>query len=163
YADFGTALEFLRRSRGQTPPADSIRVSMEVDQHRVYSSFIELGSRLYRETGRRRFAEETFAASEEGRAARLRALWVASDVTNKLPVENWQTMADLQRVEAALVRNDPDADADAGKRARVKLAEMEMNAGLEGPADSVEEAAARLLAVTQAALGADEVYIGFHL
>jgi CHAT domain-containing protein/tetratricopeptide (TPR) repeat protein len=169
YRDLGDALGRLRRSRAEVLPADAFRVSTEVQLHQVYSTFIELGSQLYRQTGQRRFAEESFAVAEETRAASLRALWAGSDLTKKLPAEYWQTLSELQEAEASLLRKDTGQRgvSEPLRRARLKLSEMEVEAGLDLPYSSDPDedgrAPSRLLKAAQAALGADEVFMSFHL
>jgi CHAT domain-containing protein len=165
FADFGTALQCVRRWRAEVLPADAFRISSEVEKHHVYSSFIELGSRLYAQTGRKRFAELTFAAAEESRAASLRALWAGPDLTKKLPNEYWQALADLYREEAALLKRGPDADTEPVRRLRLRVAEMEARAGLDFPRDpsDAEPAGGSLLERTRRALRPTEVFLGFHL
>ena len=101
FADFGAALKSARQWRAEVLPADAFRIGTEVKLQEVYSSFIEVGSRLYAQTGQTRFVEQTFAAAEESRAASLRALWVGRDLTTALPGEYWEALADLNKLEAA--------------------------------------------------------------
>ena len=107
FADFGAALKSARQWRAEVLPADAFRISTEVKLHQVYSSFIEVGSRLYAQTGQKRFVEQTFAAAEESRAASLRALWAGRDLTKALPGEYWEALADLNKLEAGLVNGKP--------------------------------------------------------
>jgi tetratricopeptide (TPR) repeat protein len=90
FADFGAALKSARQWRAEVLPADAFRISTEVELNEVYSSFIEVGSRLYAQTGGTRFLEQTFAAAEESRASSLRALWAGRDLTKTLPGEYWE-------------------------------------------------------------------------
>lgn len=162
YMDFGSALRNLQSRRAEILPADAFRVSTEVKVHRVYSAYIELAGRLYRQTGQKRYAEESFAAAEEGRSASLRTLWYGSDLTRQLPEDYWQTLSDLQGAESALLRSD--SNAGAVRRLRLRLTEMEASAGLDVPhfpADG-EARAGTLLQLTRQALSPDEVYLGFH-
>ena len=165
FADFGNALRSARRWRAEVLPADAFRISTEVELHEVYSSYIELGSRLYAQTGRRQFAEETFTAAEENRAASLRALWAGPDLTQRLPNEYWETLAHLFQAEAALIKAGPDADVATVRRLRLRTAEMEARAGLDFPAEPAELDGSRagLLEQTRRALGPTEVFLGFHL
>jgi CHAT domain-containing protein/tetratricopeptide (TPR) repeat protein len=165
FTDFGNALDCVRRWRAEVLPADAFRISSEVELQQVYSSYIETGSRLYEQTRRKRFAEETFAAAEESRAASLRALWAGSDLTKKLPNEYWETLADLYKAEGALVKGEPDGDATLIRRLRLKVAEMETRSGLDLPRDlgNLDRNGGELLDRTRNALGPTEVFIGFHL
>ncbi len=166
FADFAAALECARRWRAEVLlPADVFRISTEVKLHDVYSSFIELGSRLYAQTGQKHFAEQTFAAAEESRAASLRALWAGPDLTRKLPAEYWEALADLYRAEGALIKAGPVADTAAVRRLRLKVAEMEARAGLDlaGAPNNSDPGGGELLERTQRALAPAEVFLGFHL
>lgn len=165
YTDFGRALECVRRWRAEVLPADAFRISSEVELQQVYSSYIEAGSRLYERSRRKQLAEETFAAAEESRAASLRALWVGSDLTKKLPSEYWEALADLYKAEAALVKSEPDVDAAMVRRLRLRVAEMEARAGLDLPRDlgNLGANGGELLDRTRTALRPTEVFIGFHI
>jgi CHAT domain-containing protein/tetratricopeptide (TPR) repeat protein len=164
YRDFESSIKCLRQSRAEVLPADAFRVGTEVHLHDVYSSFIETGSRLYRQTGQRRYAEQTFAVAEESRAASLRALWAGSDLTKRLPQEYWQTLLDLQRAEVAQIRKQSGAE-EAVRRTQVTLNELEVKTGLDMPAYMGDPSPirSRSLEVARAALAADEVYLGFHM
>ena len=165
FTDFGNALDCVRRWRAEVLPADAFRISSEVELQQVYSSYIESGSRLYEQTRRKRFAEETFAAAEESRAASLRALWAGSDLTKRLPNEYWEALADLYQSERALVKREPDRDATLVRRLRLRVAEMETRAGLDLPRDlgNLDPNGGELLDRARSALGPTEVFIGFHL
>jgi tetratricopeptide (TPR) repeat protein len=165
FADFGAALKCARRWRAEVLPADAFRISTEVELHQVYSSFIELGSRLYAQTGRKHFAEDAFAAAEESRAASLRALWAGPDLTKRLPNEYWEALANLHRAEAALMRDEPNAESGAIRRLRLRVAEMEARAGLDFPRDAgnSDSAGGSLIERVRRALRPKEVFLGFHL
>jgi tetratricopeptide (TPR) repeat protein len=166
FDDFAAALECARRWRAEVLlPADAFRISTEVKLHDVYSAFIELGSRLYAQTGQKHFAEQTFAAAEESRAASLRALWAGPDLTRKLPNEYWEALADLYRAEGALIKAGPAADTAAVRRLRLRVSEMEARAGLDLARDpgSSNPVGGELLERTQRALDPTEVFLGFHL
>lgn len=165
FADFGNALRSARRWHAQVLPADAFRISTEVELHDVYSSYIELAGRLYAQTGRSQFAEEAFSAAEENRAASLRALWAGPDLTQRLPSEYWETLAQLFQMEAALVKVGSNADASNVRRLRLRAAEMEVRAGLDFPADpgKPDDARRDLLEQTRKKLTPAEVFLGFHL
>ena len=164
YHDFESALKAVRQSRVEILPADAFRTGTEVRLHEVYSSFIETGSRLYRQTGERRYAEQTFAVAEESRAASLRALWAGPDLTARLRPEYFQTLLELQKAEVAQLKNSPGAD-EAARRAQVRLTELELKSGLDLPpvSDDVGSERLRSLTLARAALAPDEVYIGFRM
>jgi hypothetical protein len=165
FADVGAALQSARQWRAEVLPADAFRVGTEVELHQVYSSFIELGSRLYAQTGEKRFVEQTFAAAEESRAASLRALWAGGDLTKTLPDDYWEALADLNKLEARLVNGKPDVDMPSVRRLRLKLSELEARAGLDLPRDRDDPDATHdgLLKRTQKALRPTEVYLGLHV
>jgi hypothetical protein len=122
--------------RAEVLPADAFRVSTEVQMHEIYAAFIEVAGQLYRQTGQMRYAEESFAVAEDGRTASLRMLWATSDLPKQLPQEYWLTVSELQKAQAARLREGPEDGAV--RRLRVKLAEMEAAAGLELPAALVD-------------------------
>jgi hypothetical protein len=162
YDDLQTALRYLRDWSAQVLPADPFRVSADVELHGVYSALIEAAGRLYRETGQRRYAEASFAAAEEGRAASLRMLWRGSALPQQLPDEYWRTIAQLQRATSEQMQHDSDGGNVA--RLRGRLAEMQAAAGLDqvtAPEDSLP-AGNRLLQATRSALGLDEGFFGFY-
>jgi CHAT domain-containing protein len=162
YADFGAALKCLQSWRAEVLPADAFRISSEVDQQEVYSAYIELAARLYRQTGQARYAAESFAAGEDSRAASLRTLWLESGLTKELPSEYWRTLSSLQEAESAQLSDT--SNQDAIRRLRLKLTEMEAGAalGLPRTLSDPDPSANQLLQLTRSALGPDEVFIGFH-
>lgn len=165
FTDFGNALRSTRRWRAQVLPADAFRVGTEVELHDVYSSYIELGSRLFAETGRKDFAEEVFTAAEENRAASLRALWAGPDLSQRLPNEYWETLARLFQAEAALIKGAHDTDLKTVRSLRLRAAELETRAGLDFPVEPEDNGGPKtdLLEQTRRALGPEEVFLGFHL
>jgi tetratricopeptide (TPR) repeat protein len=165
FDDFGKALECVRNWRTEVLPADAFRVSSEVELHQTYSSYIDVGGRLYDQTHDKLFAEQTFAASEESRSASLRALWAGADLTNRLPAPYWETLAELFKAEAALVKREATADEALDRRLRLKLAEMEALAGIDLPlnADKFDSAEGGLIERTRRMLRPTEVFLGFHL
>ena len=162
FEDFRTALKFARLWRAEVIPADAFRISTDVKLHQVYSSFIELGGRLYTKTGQAHFLEETFAAAEESRAASLRALLAGSDLTEKLPREYWETLADLHRAETDLLRGHPARQPADVEALRLKVAEIEASAGLELPPYLGNVKSDRVLERVRKALGTTDAYLGFH-
>jgi CHAT domain-containing protein len=165
FDDFKAALECARRWRAEVLPADAFRIDTEVQLNQIYSSFIEVGSRLHALTGERRFVAQTFAAAEESRAASLRALWAGPDLTKRLPNEYWEALAELYRTEGALADGDPDVNTRGLRQLRLKLAEMEALAGLDFPYNlaNTDPIGGGLLERTQRALRSTEVFLAFHL
>jgi CHAT domain-containing protein/tetratricopeptide (TPR) repeat protein len=165
FADFGAALKSATQWRAEVLPADAFRISTEVTLDQVYSSFVEVGSRLYAQTGQKRFVEQSFAAAEDGRAASLRALWAGRDLTKTLPAEYWEALADLNKLEAGLVSGKPAVDMPALRRLRLKVEELEARAALDLPHDqgSPDPANGSLLERTRKTLRPTEAYLGFHL
>ena len=165
FADFGAALKSATQWRAEVLPADAFRISTEVTLDQVYSSFIEVGSRLYAQTGQKRFVEQTFAAAEDGRSASLRALWAGRDLTKALPGEYWEALADLNKLEAGLVSGKPAVDMVALRRLRLKVEELETRAALDLPRDpgTPDPVDGGLLERTRKTLRPTEAYLGFHL
>lgn len=162
YSDFAASIRNLKDWRADILPADAFRVGTEVEMHEIYSAFIEVAGRLYRQTGQMRYAEDSFAAAEDGRTASLRMLWATSDLPKQLSQEYWLTLSDLQKAEAA--RLSAGTEDGAVRRLRVKLAEMEAATGLELPAALAgsDPGGRKLLQITRESLGPDEVYLAFH-
>ena len=163
FADFRSALESARLYRSEVLPADAFRVSTDVKLQEVYSSFIELGARLYRQTHNPHFLEEAFAASEESRAASLRALLAGRDPTAGMPAAYREALSDLYRAEADLVRNESAAQAESVRTVRARVSEMQTRAGLEGPQYPGQLEGSRVLERTQRELAPGELFLGFHL
>ena len=129
------------------------------------TSYIETGIRLYAQTGKEQFAEQTFEAAEEGRAASLRSLWAGPDLAKRMPGEYWQALTDLYKAESKFVKGETAANATAIRGAELKLAEMEARAGLDFPrAPGASDAnGAGAIERTRKTLRPSEVYLGFHL
>ena len=162
YTDFAASIRELQAWRAEILPADAFRVGAEVEMHEIYSAFIELAGRLHRQTGQMGYAADSFAAVEDGRAASLRMLWAGSDLPRQLPQEYWMTLSELQKAEA--VRLSTGAEDGAARRLRLRLAEMEVGAGLELPAAlmDADSSGGKLLQTTRESLGPDAVFLGFH-
>jgi CHAT domain-containing protein/tetratricopeptide (TPR) repeat protein len=148
YADFGAALKCLKSWRAEVLPADAFRVSSEVEMDEVYSAYIELAARLYRQTGQARYAQESFAAEEESR---------------DLPGDYQRTLSALQEAESAELSNA--ANGSTVRRLRLKLSEMEAGASLElpGALSDPDLTAGEFLERTRGALKPDELFVGFHV
>lgn len=162
--DVGTALQYASRWRAGGLPADAFRVSSGVEIHQLYSKYVELAVRHYRESGDRRLAESALRAAEENRAAGLRALSQERETNPKLPPEYWQTLSELGRAERDASRGSPNSAASI-RQLRLKIAEIEARAGVDLPGRSIafDPAGFDLVDRTRAALRSDEVYMTFHL
>jgi len=162
YADFEAALKSLKIWQAEIVPADAFRVSSEMERHEVYSAYIELAARLYRQTGQERYAVESFAAAEASRAASLRTVWLESGLTKELPGDYWKTLSVLRAAESAQLSSA--SNGDTLRRLRLKLMEMEAGAAPELPRafSDPDPSANQLLQRTRRALGGDEVFVGFH-
>ena len=162
YADFAAAIEHLKSWRAEVPPADAFRVSSEVEQNEVYSAFIELAIRLYRETAEPRYAAESLAAAEDSRAASLRTLWLESGRTKELPSAYWTTLTALQDAESG--QSAKAADRTTIRSLRLKLMEMETGAALDlpRPLADADPTGRKFLQRARRALGQGEVFLGFH-
>ena len=164
FDDFRVAVAYAGGWRAQALPADAFRVTAENQVYEAYSAYVELGSRLYRETGKPRFAEEAFEAAEESRAASLRALSTGPDLREKLPAEYWSTLSKLREADAAVLRRDTEADAPAVQSLRVRLTEMELRAGLAVPPYLAgSEWINGFVSKTRQALKPSEVFLSFHI
>lgn len=162
-ADFRTALELVRNWRLAVIPTDENRMAAEAGLQQVYSALIEAGNRLYFETRETNLARETFDATEDNRAASLRALVPRLDAhlddwRAKLPSRYWELLPQLQAARRALVeRGDPEFEREV-QRIRTALTEMEFSAGAKSAA-----ATGSALEKAEAVLGADSVLLSFHL
>jgi CHAT domain-containing protein len=164
--DFRAALELAARWRLEVLPADSVRVSLEVGLHGIYSSFIEAGNLLYSQTGRSELVRETFQAAEENRAASLRDLLAEpEDWRRKLPPQYDETLGELRSAEISLVSKDTPSTRDRIQRLLNRLGEMEQQAGLDSatPSGLPRSSPPWLLLETQRILRPDEAFLSFHL
>lgn len=161
YADFVQSVRSLRNWRSEILPADTFRVSTEVELHQVYSPLVDLAASLYRETRDARYAEESFSTAESERAASLRILWAHSDAPKHLPPEYWRTLADLNRAESDQLRGK--GNGAELRRIRVTLSEMEAASGLDEPATpDPTDSRNKLLDSVRRSLAPDEAFLAFH-
>ncbi len=129
-ADLRTALDNARRWRLGALPADSSRVGIESGLQDAYSLAIDAGNRMYRKTGKREFARETFDLAEENRASSLKTLLSdQGDWRGGLPVEYWQTLPAFQSAEARLLGQDTPATRAEVRRLETILTGIEASAG----------------------------------
>lgn len=164
YRDLSQALAWARRWKAEVLPADVFRVSSSVQLHQIYAAYLDAAMGLYRQTGRRSFAEDAFGGVEEIRAQSLRALRMQGDAwLANLPAAYWETLAQLQAAERAALHDKSASLAESATRLRAALSEMEARAGLDAPAPKVQSLGRGLVSRVRGALSPSEAYFGFHL
>jgi len=161
-SDLRIALRLGRAWRWASPANETTQIGAEGMLDQVHSALVEVGNRLYLETGDPALIRETFTANEENRAASLRALlWGATrpgagdQAAPELAGAYWEALARLQRAEVAALRNGHTADL-AGARAEL----VRMEAAIGGDSLSTPE---NLADASRALLGPGEVLFSFHL
>jgi CHAT domain-containing protein len=154
--DLRIALRLGRAWRWSAPADDTARVAEEGMLDRVHSAFIEAGNRLYLQTGDAHLLQETFAASEENRAASLRALLRdPKSAPPELPPNYWETLSLLQKAEIGALQNGEAAGLD---KARADLVRLEASLGSD-----LRPLPPNLVRAAAAALDKDEALFSFHL
>ncbi len=125
----------------------------------IYSSLVEAGNQVYEATHNPLLARETFEATEENRAASLRALtanrenWQA-----RLPAQYWDQQAQLQAAELRLVWDKDPKIRYKEIAVRANLERMEAAAGSPEGNDHLTA-----LAHAQEHLSSDSVLFSFQL
>jgi CHAT domain-containing protein/tetratricopeptide (TPR) repeat protein len=165
-SDLRSARELAKRARLEVLPADSAWINTGVDQSRLTSELIRAAGTLYFQGRSPSLARLAFEASEENRAAGLRALIYSPDEwRRRLPPEYWETLARLRWNEAALLRtHDASVNRDSSFL-QYRLTEMEAEAGLglsTSPGMEAENAT-DVIRRARRALGPDEVLFSFNL
>lgn len=158
-ADFREAVELSSRWHLEVLPASaSLTAANKMLDLYVFSSFIEAAAREALRTGNQRWAREAFEAVELNRAASLRESRELADAWHKkVPPAYWETLAELNKVEAA-GRNQEYL------RLRLALTEMEAKAGLGFITKNHESFHDRTSLIHfQHGLGSSEVLLCFHL
>ncbi len=130
--DFRHALELAIPARFEAPPAmASLDGQSDWLQTAIFDSFIETAAARAIETGDRKLGAEAFAALELNRAASLReSLALAPVWRRKLPAEYWSVLSRLRSEEARVIQVE-SASRGEMERLKLKLTEMEAEAGLE--------------------------------
>ncbi len=133
------------RSRGLF--ADSFRISTDVllqqqalgQDQGIYDGAVETAAELYRQSGDERYAVLAWELNERIRTASLREnLTRGRAWTNRVPPEYWRVCEELRSIEAdefGSLQPSP-ANRERATRLRLTLAEMEANAGAEGPREN---------------------------
>ncbi|HWQ53538.1 MAG TPA: CHAT domain-containing protein [Bryobacteraceae bacterium] len=158
--DLRIAVRLARAWRAGVSPADATRLAGEQMVERAYAALAGAAAGLYFQTGDAGLRREAFEAVEENRALSLRALAAeAPGRREALPPGYWESLAQLQRAEAALVRKPRDSATLA--RAETLLAAlvgMENRAGGSLPATETG-----LLGKLQHSLSAGSAWFSFQL
>ncbi len=159
-ADLESALEFAGRWRAELPSSDSVWTNTTADLQKVYTAYVYAAARLYFRTGDERYARQAFTASEENRAAGLRVLLSVSG-NRRMPVEYWQTLAQLRASETELLRAGKTEIRRRIDELRFRLTEIETRSGLETPGPEVPGRVP--FDRVQGAIASDEALLSFHL
>lgn len=158
--DLRIAVRLARAWRAGVSPADATRLAGEQMVERAYAALAGAAAALYFRTGDAGLRREAFEAVEENRALSLRALAAeAPGRREALPLEYWESLTQLQKAEAALVREPRDSAALARAEAlRAALVGMENRAGSRLPAPETG-----LLAKLQQSLAPGSAWFSFQL
>ena len=156
--DLGNALRLAGAFRASAPGAEAVRIGAESQLDEVYAAFIDAGNRLYERTRAPRLTAETFRATEENRAASLRALVSGGGASGDLPPSYWEAFARLRRAEAAALQSP-----DARRRQQIENCRAELTRIEASTAAPPEPSAENLLARVSATLPADGVLFSFRL
>ncbi|MCS6953062.1 MAG: CHAT domain-containing tetratricopeptide repeat protein [Bryobacterales bacterium] len=160
-AELEAALESARRWRSELLPNDAVQVGAEGELHSLYAAYVELSAREHLRSGRREPAVAAFQASEENRAASLRALLnTPSDWQRRLPAAYWQQLAQVRALEAALAGRDTAETRRRLSAALYRLSAMEAAANVD--LSSARRFGASVTAV-QKKLNSREALLSFHL
>ncbi|MFB3777931.1 MAG: CHAT domain-containing protein [Bryobacteraceae bacterium] len=165
-SDFQRARELARRVRLEVLPADSAWINTGVDQSRLCSELTKAAGELYWQSGDPAYARLAFEASEENRAAGLRALiFSPEEWRRRLPAEYWETLARLRANEAALLRSPSEPASRESSYLQYRLTEMEAEAGigLSSPAGFGTQDARGLGERVGRALRKDDILLSFLL
>jgi CHAT domain-containing protein len=146
--DLNGALEDLREAarsvrgvRLALGSSDLLRTAAGTEHSAVFSALAEAATDLYQATGNAGYLREGFFAAAEGRAYSLReASGEARVIQNRLPSEFYATLDQHRRAEMELFASETPASRQRLEALRLKLAEMEIQAGpIEGRKTSVAE------------------------
>lgn len=135
FDDLEVALEFARQWRAEFPSSDTVWTNATAELQSVYAAYISAAARLHFDTGGMRYAQRAFAAAEENRAAGLQALARASG-NQRMPVEYWQTLAQLRASETEMLRTGSQESRRRTEDLSFRLSEIEARSGSESPTPS---------------------------
>ena len=167
--DFSSALDATAQWRIQVLPARSSLISANVAlEQQIFDSFIQLAARRALETGNPEWTAQAFQAVEINRAASLRESLALADVwREKLAPEYWETLAQLGTEEARGRGTETGGSRTGGtnaNRLRLKLTEMEAEAGIGLQVKKVENFRSRISLIHfQEGLRGSELFLSFEL
>lgn len=155
--DLRVALDLARRT--EVIPTDDDRITFESRVEELSSLFIEAGNRLYLNNQDPLLKSEVFDASEEYRAASLRALVPQPNGwRTRLPAEYGQLLARLESAERSLLTGGDPQAAGKARILRANLRDMELRAGAE---EEFNQSSA--LDVTRRAIDGDTAVLTFQI
>jgi len=163
--DYERALEMLGRLRLEVLPAESFWNASSVEQHRVYSEYIQNSVELYRKSKQGQLLAEALRAQAEAQAAGLRALLnVPDEWRERLPQQYWSLLAELRGMEMDGGQGNSPARSARIEELQFRLTEMELEAGLEVDRTRLDTGSeAGFVQRLQESLGPEAALIVFHL
>ncbi len=167
--DFSLALDATAEWRVQILPARSSLISANVAlEQQIFDSFIQLAAQHALRTGNADWTARAFQAVEINRAASLRESLALADVwREKLAPEYWETLAQLGTEEARERGVEAAGSRMSGTKAnrlRLKLTEMEAEAGIGLQVKKVENFRSRISLIHfQEGLRGSELFLSFEL
>ena len=167
--DFSLALDATAEWRIQVLPARSSLISANVGlEQQIFDSFIQLAAQHALQTGNPDWTARAFQAVEINRAASLRESLALADVwREKLTPEYWETLAQLGAEEARGRGAETGGGRMSGanvRRLRLKLTEMEAEAGIGLQVKKVENFRSRISLIHfQEGLRSSELLLSFEL
>ena len=163
-SDFSDALDAVARWRLDVLPARSSLTNANIAlEQQIFHSSIEVAAEHAAKTGDVAWARKAFQATEVNRAASLReSLALNSAWQDRVPAEYWDILRQLAQNEAAGPLTARDRNAT--RRLRLKLTEMEAEAGLrfQPKKDEIFASQASLIHF-QVGLRDSELFLSFFL
>ncbi|MEO8049327.1 MAG: CHAT domain-containing protein [Acidobacteriota bacterium] len=167
--DFSLAMDATAEWRIQVLPARSSLISTNVAlEQQIFQSFIQLAAQQALQTGNPDWTARAFQAVEINRAASLRESLALADVwREKLPIEYWETLAQLGAEDThrrGAGAGSAETGAASANRLRLKLTEMEAKAGIGLQVKKVENFRSRISLIHfQQGLRNSELFLSFAL
>lgn len=159
-ADYRSAIELARRFRLDLVPSDTYRIGADANLDELHSAYVEAAAALYLRTGCLAYAAEAFRATENGRAASLRALVAGAGRYERLAPEYGELLASLRAAETALLAGDDPKAREQARSLRYRMSLIEARAPVAGaePTDDGE-----LDTRVRHALGPDQALLSFNI
>ena len=164
-SDLDKSLESATRLRAAFLPADTVRTAMNVDQTELYAAHIRASTDLFFKSGDAAYARRAFRTMAEAQSTALRALLhTPAEWRRRLPVQYWETLAEMSAAEGDLLGRNTTAAREKADILLYRLTEMEAQAGVDleratsAPSDGTE-----LTWRVREALGPEAAFIGVHL